>query len=1014
MSPLVEFHVSSLWGLKPDGVRRILSELKSSGFENSEFLFDQRHNWFQITCQVQDAPKITLQLKTCLEELEEDVLDEDEDLVDDDGALVKQLDNNNAWIGLWDEKALMEARDFTQFRFPDAFNGLPHRDIWDALKYRRISDIMNKDQFRELQMLHNVVLGHNWSLTEVYIGAESKDELDRVRAKLDVLLKIKELKDSGPMHLFWTEAYKEMPGFEMTFDTRFLANIDNALITATFLDPMCSADSALDYEKLAEAITLRLCRYDEHRGYHTSLIGPKLKARRGAAGRIGKLRYGVCNRSDARQDLYGAGIGPKDSSWLSPEKGAAAESQESPYKGSEVEKWLNELEGTFAVAKPSVVAESSTISSGITIPPAKVSSATDQQLINIEEPAVPVTPSAAGGMETKSLVAPTRNLLASDDVFVAPTIPAMRPLVPKTGSISPLAVAKQRDTGGPPLDINANTEKSNRPGNSRASSRRNASRDLVSTHASVPSKAVARQDLAATQVPAWFILELNQAIRNLVSTGPYLRGKVSLRADLGRILITGMDYTALAFNPSGTPSNGWKKHHILRILNQGSRAATSHGIAFTNMLTQEGDDIEYMLSILDIATEEQVWKPQRTESVVYSFYCFSKGDSFFMDIEADEQASRFNYSFRTKQDDKAPIWIHCTLRSWDALIIMSHVDTYALEAKYGKFAKSFVDCFVVSLSQDNIPHIQIGVHQGFGVTVESMRIHTSFRFLSSDENSYFDITEVEETVFKACSPPSENAIPNGGPASPDEWMFYTIEPKRLPEDVRVSEEQGIPTFWYEASVRSVAAEKEFAANLTMGLGEEAPWNFSKLAELGVIASICKPTSRMVQTMDSVGAYNDNKQAAKLTLPRMNQEGVPGAKWVAKRNSSASSSVSQARIHKGSPATLVQASGPPGTVAPRESPQGYRSPPATATSPAARTAAASPAQRRIEGPVTPSKDRTAMNSFASAANHGGGGFGVHGPRTVSRNRQLVHRQPSATGSEASRGNAASRKPPQQFW
>jgi hypothetical protein len=31
MTPLVEFHVSSLWGLKPYGVREIISQLRGSG-----------------------------------------------------------------------------------------------------------------------------------------------------------------------------------------------------------------------------------------------------------------------------------------------------------------------------------------------------------------------------------------------------------------------------------------------------------------------------------------------------------------------------------------------------------------------------------------------------------------------------------------------------------------------------------------------------------------------------------------------------------------------------------------------------------------------------------------------------------------------------------------------------------------------------------------------------------------------------------------------------------------------
>lgn len=804
----------------------------------------------------------------------------------------------------------------------------------------------------------------------------------------------------------------------MTVDTRFLANTDPALIAATFLDLAFSTDPAVDYEMLAEAIVLRLCRFDEARGFHTSLVGPRLAARRGtAAKKVGKRRYRVPNRSGARRNLYGVDIGPKDSTWISPEKGAVAELRDSPYGASEVENWLNALEEAYAVPKPSSAIDPSAIPIKALGSAAKVPSAAARNLINLDEPNATVIMGAASMNGTGRLPAQAPNSLDMDDVFVEPVTLTMRPLVPQLGTVSATSVAESgaKDTAGPLVDMDFNAEQSGQADVYRASPKRNLSKDSAATHQSTAGKAKPRPDRAAAQVPAWFILELNQAVRDLVCTGPYLRGKLSIRADLGRILITGMDYTALAFNPPGSASNGWKKAQILRILNQGSRTAQGHGLTFTRMLTQEGEEVEHMLGALDIATAKPMWKSQPTESVVYSFYCVSKGHAFFMDLEVDEDASKFNYSLRTKQDDKAPIWIHCSLRSWDVRIMMSHADSHALEAKYGEFAKSFVNSFAITVPQDNKLHIRIGVHKGFGVSVESMRIHTTFRFLSEDEKSYLDLTEVEETVFKACSPLPETASSNKGPSSPDEWMFYTVDPKRLTADVRASEERGQPTFWYEASVRSVAAEREFAVNKTMGLGEKAPWNFGRFAELGVVASLCKPALRMAQTMDSVGGYNDNRQASKLVLPQMNdEEVVPGAIYETRRDSSTSSSASRPHVPLSNPATLVQASGPPGTALSRAPRQGYLTPPSTVTSPvplSARTAAAADPQKQAEGSATPGN---VINPYGPMAAGGGGGFGVHGPRAPSHNRQPGNRQPSSTGSDISRAPAASYRPPNQFW
>lgn len=959
------------------------------------------------------------------------------------------MDNGkNYMIGLWDENALLEVADFTQFRIPSVFQDFPHSGVWDSLCYGRLSDLLSQEQFQEMQDQHNVIMATNHSMTEVYLGAVSKEELDRVRAKLDVLFMskvstpnmnfrwprvltvAKVLKHGHPTHLLWTEDYKEKDGFEMTFDTRFLANIDPAFIGATYLDLGRWTDSVEDYEMLAEAITLRLCRYDENRACHTSLIGPKLKSRAGVPVKVGKRRYTVRNRATSRKNLYGVGIGSKKSACISPEKRDTLEKPvESPYGGGEVEKWLNQLEESYGIATPSDNHRAGTGSSGITGATGKPPSALGSpDLIVFDESVDPPTSPTAGMKENAASPSQSQSLLDLDDPFIASepaSVPVAFPLGSlkrQAGNLSTKSASKTRNAVHPLVEDNVEAHEQVRAGVAGPASKRDASKDSAATHASTTGKATSRHETSAAQLAPWFILELNTNVRDLLVAGPYLRGKVSLRADLGRILITGLDYTALVFNGPGSESNGWKKDTVLRILNHGSSGSTGQGVTFTKMLTQHGDDIEYMLATTDIATGKQLWNSEATERVLYSFNCVSKGQSFLMDLQADESGSKFCYSLRTKQDDKAPIWVHCTLRSWDARIVMSHVDTYALEMTHGDFARSFVDSFSVTLSQDNRPHVRIGIHRGFGVSVESMRINTGFRFLSTDQKSYLEITEVEETVFKACGRVSKATNQVSGLEDPEDWMFYTVDVKRVPTDVQESEERGMPTFWYEASIRSVVAEEVMAVNQTIVLGEKAPWDFARLSELGVIASICKPALRMVQIMDSVGANNDNHQAAKLVLPRENTQEVPGANYFTKRDSSASSSASRARMPMSSAATLVQPSAPPGVVVGRQSSRGCPTPPSTAPSPvpittriAAAAADTSPVRQRGETLVPPSNNQNIANAFSPGATNGGGaGFGVAAPRAPSRTRAAGRGVPSSTGSDASRGPVASYKPPAQFW
>jgi len=240
MSALVEFHVSSAWALKPYGVRQVIAGLKEAKYVSTcdhplppvttrlgadgrphtstvhvhrrlmiaqgkaEFQFDPKHNWFQVTCQSDDERKVKQQLKQFLAGFEEEALDDDVALVDEDGAVVvssspctcgrpnhltsaqKALDN--AWIGSWNQEALLEVADFKEFRLPEAFHGLPHQDVYSL---RRLNEVMTKAQFEDMQKKHNVILGYNLSLTDVYIGAESSEEVAAVRQKLDVLLNLK-------------------------------------------------------------------------------------------------------------------------------------------------------------------------------------------------------------------------------------------------------------------------------------------------------------------------------------------------------------------------------------------------------------------------------------------------------------------------------------------------------------------------------------------------------------------------------------------------------------------------------------------------------------------------------------------------------------------------------------------------------------------------------------------------------------------------------------------------------
>jgi hypothetical protein len=98
--------------------------------------------------------------------------------------------NQNQVIGIWDENARRTSTNFTEHRLPEDFEALPYTEVWELASYGSIKDILTREQFEDMRTLHNVKMATNHSLSEIYLGAATKGELDRVIAKLDVLAKV--------------------------------------------------------------------------------------------------------------------------------------------------------------------------------------------------------------------------------------------------------------------------------------------------------------------------------------------------------------------------------------------------------------------------------------------------------------------------------------------------------------------------------------------------------------------------------------------------------------------------------------------------------------------------------------------------------------------------------------------------------------------------------------------------------------------------------------------------------
>ena len=361
-----------------------------------------------------------------------------------------------------------------------------------------------------------------------------------------------------------------------------------------------------------------------------------------------------------------------------------------------------------------------------------------------------------------------------------------------------------------------------------------------------------------------FAQKMDDAIRQLVAKGPYLPGKITLRADFGRVLLRGIDESALNFRAEGSRSNGWP----LEILSQ--RLRECKGTSFTKILTTDGVDVEYLVGIRDARTGQLLWNPEPTNRTIYSFACTAgqgnkNKEQFFLDIDGTEGA--FIYALRGKNEDKAPISVHGLLRNWDFRVVMSHTNVAELENKFGPFARSLVANLQVTLSSEtDDPRLRWGIHDDFHVAVNHMRTLTKWRFMSRDGESHLDITEVLENDVQGCKSSPDMNGRNG-------WFMQMAQLYKGANRGRL-ERLGFPDRWYEASVTSAVAEDMLCQNESLCFAARADWDFESLKDAGALNAILKPALRMLQEMDSVGAGNDNRQAGTVKLPRPNNTFVP--------------------------------------------------------------------------------------------------------------------------------------------
>lgn len=498
---------------------------------------------------------------------------------------------------------------------------------------------------------------------------------------------------------------------------------------------------------------------------------------------------------------------------------------------------------------------------------------------------------APGALETKPIQPPLT-------WSMAPLVPVpVRATVGTVPSIGPVEGAKtDNDENQTPFQ---RYHESGTSGFSTMDQQGGNARKLVTSASTGQNIGTRPQDLALQHpLTQDFPKEMNQAIRTLLEPCPYKRGTVTVRADFGRIILGGMDQSAMAFNNAKTPSNGWKKSDLLKNLNE--QVVTRERIHFTKILSTYGSDLEDMINMTDGTggqTNNRMWQPVPRESwVVYSFRCIYREDktefSYLINCRYGPDGKDFTYEirpFNSTNDGVTPIYAHDLLRSWDLRITLTHFDSPLLEKVLGRATRKFLKSVKISQvtsnsSVDSEETIRVtktnrisskfeaeGIDLQFSIGdermyVQEVRVLTKWRYSNFQATSELEITEVVPLVTTPV------------PGRKIRTYLSQLPPKK---DNRIRLSRGMYPRWYEASVVSTAMEKVFKENEKLPFAEKASWSIETLENFqghNALCAIYEPALQMLKQMDHVGGNecNNMPQDPQYEVRRRNdKQDVPG-------------------------------------------------------------------------------------------------------------------------------------------
>ncbi|KAI1379601.1 hypothetical protein F4677DRAFT_442576 [Hypoxylon crocopeplum] len=331
--------------------------------------------------------------------------------------------------------------------------------------------------------------------------------------------------------------------------------------------------------------------------------------------------------------------------------------------------------------------------------------------------------------------------------------------------------------------------------------------------------------------PAPALLQaMNQKLVQMMGSLELFTGRISLKAELGRLCLTKVNHAHVRAPPKSL-------HDMKEALDK--QYVNPRDVMFTNILTAEGADANYISFMRD--GSGRIWEGDMRRTVYEVTCCANpkEGNAFRFTVKIDGRD--FTHEVNQYPADSCSIFVHCPKRRWDFQVTLAQ--SQDLEEICGNFVNDLVESMRVKSQGSGIPLLEFLVNKAYKIEILLVRTLNIGTYKCS-EKSVFGRTRLEITEVHDMKPTVNET---------EDWKAITFKQRRE------NQQLGQLATWYEASLQSCIVNEALKQNEELEFAEEVQWSPNQLREAGAFNDLIRSATEMVKRIDGVGYWGDNFQ-----------------------------------------------------------------------------------------------------------------------------------------------------------